>query len=786
VKIQFRSLFMAAFALLLVLAGIGAPPGPAPAAPKPTPTATFAIESEVVEPEPFYFDGLDPADYAIPEWMLDKKYLDALPGHDIRKDPANRESADFKAAYAMYVKAMTARGQADGVVTEEQFWQSFFPGGWNHVLTGFRDYKGAKSWRIWLESTIEVSNRSKFGAGYEGHYNVKNDVDAEHGYEAVNESVDGVSLTWKRDSKKHKAGDKRVYRVDSYHPEPPRARRGVVGERKSGSTLNRDELLNVTVEVAAAKNSDIEITFGDNPNKNAEKAMERARELLRARQLALHPGETTQPTVTAKLWRAEGIANRPASAGSLVAGAQQPWPSKAADQVANSAGSAAAAKQKEEIKKAVAEDLADTAEGETVPAKICQLGKAPCRPDLSATEVPAVVYDDELGDDTAEQLGGVDFSTLELRYISDTYIGAPGVKYAYRVDPDPEQQISYGGADAAKLASDSFFTWLALPETAFTVNLNPEEPNRIVDARFGRTDAGRVLLEADFQMKKTVAKLIHPDTRGGKRFWDGLRGEQSCINMRQWIVPKPASVRDGGNELFILDTPLDVKMETELENLSGTQTCPGQAAADTAHNDRLYRAEILPQIIKAVNTAPEYADLRRVYASRVAAQWYRERSATKTTAYADIVDSGDITPWATTTRWKPKDTFDAYVNSYKKGEFRVKRTTRKGNYIYTNTYVYGGVDFTATPTSKVAEAEFAAKQPGLRDAVGDLATAATADESGTLWFGQESNELPRAEALALPASPLSSPWFYALTLLPVLAWAATGLLIVRRRRAAAR
>jgi len=116
-----------------------------------------------------------------------------------------------------------------------------------------------------------------------------------------------------------------------------------------------------------------------------------------------------------------------------------------------------------------------------------------------------------------EQLGGVDFSTLELRYVSDTYDGGvgTGVQYAYQVDAKPGAQVSFGGRQSAQLAADSFFTWLVLPPRSFTVNLNPDEPNRIIDAQLGKTDAGRVLLEADLQMKKTVAKLIHPDTARG-------------------------------------------------------------------------------------------------------------------------------------------------------------------------------------------------------------------------------------------------------------------------------
>ncbi|BBH70636.1 hypothetical protein ACTI_73210 [Actinoplanes sp. OR16] len=776
-KIQFRLLI----AVVVLVFGL---PVPVLAAPAPTPWTPPA--ADVVESEPYYYDELDAADYDIPEWMFDEDYLDALPAHGFRKKKANRNSDEFEGAYSDYFDAMIVNDQRDGIVTRDQFWESFKPGGWNHLLTGWRDYKGPKTWPEWLAKTVEVLNRGKAGGAYEVHYNKRNAIDKAHGFVAVNQKIRGVNLEWQKDNpQKREVGKNRVYRVDSYHPNPTGASRGVVGERKSGPTLNPDEFLNVTVEVAAQKNADIEITFGDTPNAEALRVIAKAEKQLLARRIELHgaKGAGASPIVV-KTWRAEARGTRPASASSLLAGAQRAWPSRAVTAMQNSATSAADAKDDEEIEKAVAEDLAD--EEETAPAKICQLGRSPCHTDV-ANAVPAVVYDnDEIGAGT-DQLGGVDFSTLELRYISDTYAGAPGVKYSYSVDPDPKQKVSYGGADAARLASDSFFTWLALPPTAFTVNLNPEEPNRIVDSRFGRTDAGRVLLEADFQMKKTVAKLIHPDTRAGKKFWDSLRGEQSCINMRQWIVPAPAIVRDDGNELFILDAPLQVKMETEYENLSGSETCPGQATADTLHNEKIYRSQILPGIVKAVNNAPEYADLRRVYASRVAAQWYRERSATKVTAYADIVDSGDITPWVTRTSWKPKNTFDAYVKSYKKGEFRVKHTTRKGNYIYTNTYVYGGVDFTQTPTSNMEEPAFTAKNPKLRTAVADLTGGPVADSRGTLWFGQESNELPRDEALSLPPSPVSKPLFWLLTLLPVVVWLlVTALIVIRRGRAVTR
>jgi hypothetical protein len=388
---------------------------------------------------------------------------------------------------------------------------------------------------------------------------------------------------------------------------------------------------------------------------------------------------------------------------------------------------------------------------------------------------------------TQEPLGGVDFSTLELRYVSDTYDGGvgTGLQYAYKVDAKPGEAVSYGGQLSAQLAADSFFTWLVLPPDSFTVNLNPDEPSRIIDARFGKTDAGRVLLEADLQMKKTVAKLIHPDTPPGQAFWDALRGETSCLSMRQWIVPRPAVVRENENELFILDAPLEVKMETEYfkaQGAAGSAGCTGQASSDTTHNEGVYRATILPQVEKAVNTAPEYADLRRVYASRVAAEWYRQRSKDKSTAYADLVDSGDASAWPLRVKWNPREVFDRYVKSYKDGEFKVERTTQKGDTLYTYLYVYGGVDFSTIPSKKVSGAEFASTRPKLDASVqGSLFSPTTEEGKNETWLGGRSTERPASEAYPIPASPLGKPQFYVLAALPVLAWLMLGAYLLRRR-----
>ncbi|MEV5445085.1 hypothetical protein AB0N23_21475 [Streptomyces sp. NPDC052644] len=392
---------------------------------------------------------------------------------------------------------------------------------------------------------------------------------------------------------------------------------------------------------------------------------------------------------------------------------------------------------------------------------------------------------------TPPDLGGVDFSTLELRYVSDTRHNGSGVEYAFRADRLPTGRTSFGGRRAARLASDSFFVWLALPPAAFTVNLNPDEPGRIIDARFGRTDAGRVLLEADLAMKKSVAEFIHPDTPGGRAFWASLRGAAKCLQMRQWIVPGTATVHENGDELHILDAPLLVMMESDLveaEGVGGAGGCPRQDKTTTEHNESLYRTTILPQVQNAVNRAPEYADLRRVYASRIAAEWFRERGASRQTAYSDVIGTGDIGRWSSREKWTPREVFDRYVRSYRNGEFTVRHRTRKGDYLYTSTYVYGGVDFTRVDRKRIGAAAFAQDHPGL--AASTRASLHAPTSTGrAVWLGGLTSsrplDPPPREAYAPPASAEPSRWPYALASLPLLACLTLGGLLLRRRAAKA-
>ncbi|MFF5157935.1 hypothetical protein ACFY3N_17065 [Streptomyces sp. NPDC000348] len=384
----------------------------------------------------------------------------------------------------------------------------------------------------------------------------------------------------------------------------------------------------------------------------------------------------------------------------------------------------------------------------------------------------------------ASKIGGIDFSSMRLRYLSDPGDGS-GLQYSFsaRSDPMHGDLRTSSGLEAARQTSDAFFVWLSLSPQDFWVNLSPDEPDRIVDDQLGRTDAGRILLEADLQMKKTVGKLIHPHTALGKRYWDGIRGD--CVSSRNWIVPAPASVHQDGDKLYILDAPLDVKMEAHYVAASGrpadTPTCPRQDRATEEHNERLERTLVLPRLRKAINTAPEYAALRRVYLARVAAEWYRELSTTKATTYGELMNSGDITDWPVTGDWTPQDTFDKAVESYTKGEYTVTDRTISGGTAHVRRYVYGGVDFISVPVRKLSSNAFGADFATLPVSVDrSLHAPSFTGRDDTVWLGAPT---PRQAATGLgPTQKPVSAGTWAIRLLPALIIPVALLLWRRRRR----
>jgi hypothetical protein len=419
------------------------------------------------------------------------------------------------------------------------------------------------------------------------------------------------------------------------------------------------------------------------------------------------------------------------------------------------------------------------------------------RPFRQPGELPGRRYDYEPGDpradppglervlDPAKQdMGGIDFSTMELRYMAEDGSSGTknGVRYAFtgKTGGSKDSQSVLAGAQSVNTASDAFFVWLALPESSFWVNLNPNEPDRIVDQQLGRTEAGRIMLEADLRLKKTVGKVMDPRTKLGKRFWDSMRsynGER-CFSGRYWITPKPAKIYDKNGELYIIDAPLDVKTEQEYIQDTGNgkyEGCPYQPQSVDDHNSELVSRLIMPKVREVVNTAPEYGALRQIYLSRIAAEWYRERSKTRPMELTSLIDSGDVTRWPVAKTWAPKDTYRRYLESYTHGE------------VNTSAFSYGGVILTDVPKQRVTETEFNRSWPDARSTVRKAQRGVSAGtENGQLWFGGTSSEpKQRPKPVAQPDNGGGWPPFAQVLLLVLAAVALPlGFLLWRRTTSA--
>jgi hypothetical protein len=405
--------------------------------------------------------------------------------------------------------------------------------------------------------------------------------------------------------------------------------------------------------------------------------------------------------------------------------------------------------------------------------------------------------------------GGIDFSKLELRYLSiGRRKGDVDVDYAFRAGPGAHGTTLADGFANAKQASNAFYVWLALPRSALWVNLKPNEPDKIMDPRLARTSVGRVMLEADLTLKKQAAWAVHPKRPVGMRFWKAI-GRNCVPGARLWITPGVAQIHETGNELYILDAPLDVKVEQwdyhphagDPRPSDGFTSCPGQAEADQRRIVGEYERIVLPYLKKQVNTAPEFAALRRVYLSRIAAEWYRERVDDGDTAFAGLVDSGKIDDWADAGAWLPTQTFQRYVKSFTEGEYRTTKKWVDGNVERTWTVQVGGVNFALVPRTSVDDRTFRDRWSGLGKLARQGAAGSAVDRhTGQRWMGgrseideasiQRSFPAVSAPGAATPTRPpgqnpgdlarAAAP--YLVVVLVLAALALLGLAVLRRHR----
>ncbi|MFA5286881.1 MAG: hypothetical protein WC394_01235, partial [Candidatus Omnitrophota bacterium] len=140
-----------------------------------------------------------------------------------------------------------------------------------------------------------------------------------------------------------------------------------------------------------------------------------------------------------------------------------------------------------------------------------------------------------------------------------------------------------------------FFIGLALPNDKFWVNLRPDSPDNIIDPLLAQTDIGKILLEADVELKKDTALATSPQTPEGKLYWDKLYKKAGEL-----FSAEGGSAYGGGNVTIpTLTRPWIVPDEIIIRETPGGSTRPsallttdGAGSKEQAPSAYIYKATL--------------------------------------------------------------------------------------------------------------------------------------------------------------------------------------------------
>jgi hypothetical protein len=177
----------------------------------------------------------------------------------------------------------------------------------------------------------------------------------------------------------------------------------------------------------------------------------------------------------------------------------------------------------------------------------------------------------------------------------------------------------------------------------------------------------------------------------------------------------------------------------------------GEEIAD-ANLQRLIEI-MTPLVEEAVNTAPEYADLRRVYTSRIAAEWLRQRDAVRPGVFHDVIGSGDVTPWPVRDGWEPQDVYDEFLEARDTVQFRYEYEHGGQDYYMD---VTGGIEFPEAPRDPMPKAQFEQEHRTLPKTVEGAKFQAVADRDVEAAPGEQTAWLGGG-TLPEPGEPEPSP-----------------------------
>lgn len=295
------------------------------------------------------------------------------------------------------------------------------------------------------------------------------------------------------------------------------------------------------------------------------------------------------------------------------------------------------------------------------------------------------------------------FRPLHLRYFSYDTLND---NFKVLLDKGDVKQLEEEKAqEVTKTLLSYFLIGVTLPDSMFWVNLRPDSEDQIIDPYLEKTDVGKIMLEADLQLKKDTASFTSPQTPEGKKYWDKLYKKAAELYgydnvtiptlTRPWIVPGEIIVRESKDSAYVYKATLKVMLEQDyLKDSTAYNFKDERSKALNEYSSQLIRELIIPKLTKEVNSSKRYANLRQVYYSLILARWFKLRFSGKSGTYSQLINTTNLTDLTSQEPWSKNTYFKQYQKSFSKGEYSIQESVATPTGQVIRSYFSGGEDLT--------------------------------------------------------------------------------------------
>jgi len=257
--------------------------------------------------------------------------------------------------------------------------------------------------------------------------------------------------------------------------------------------------------------------------------------------------------------------------------------------------------------------------------------------------------------------------------------------------------------NSTKTLLSYFLVGVTLPDEMFWVNLRPDSEDQIIDSYLEKTDIGKIMLEADLQLKKDTAATTSPATPEGKEYWNKLYKKAAELYgydnvtiptlTRPWIVPGEIIVKESKDSVYVYKATLKVMLEQDYLKDSATYNFKDERSKTlNEYSSQLIRELIIPKLTKEVNSSKRYASLRQVYYSLILSRWFKLRFTGKTGTYASLTNTRNLTNLISREPWTKTTYFKQYQKSFQDGEYNIKEPVYTPTGQVIRSYFSGGIN----------------------------------------------------------------------------------------------